>query len=62
MRTKDYYRYWIKLIEKWFEKNDSLTNEDFLKIQQFLEGCYKLDEKRMIEKWERFERKYGGKK
>lgn len=45
MRNKDYYKYWINLIERFFENSDSLTKEDFLKLQQIIEAGYKLDDK-----------------
>lgn len=45
METKNYYRYWISLIEEWFVNNDVLTKEKFLKIQQMIKQGYKISDK-----------------
>jgi len=44
MLKKDYYKYYIEIIRKFFKNNDILTKENFLKIQQIIELGYKVSD------------------
>ncbi len=45
IKNKNYHKYWIDFIEKWFETNDELTIKDFLDLQQIVEMGFKLNTK-----------------